>query len=171
LHGLDQKLTVPTVSNGSRKIKREINQVFVPKERVIAKGQGCWNCKHWDREAAKPLWTEKRQNDLNTALNIALSLPDGEPKTDEECKTPQALRCFNIKSMVNSLDHLVASGHVGICTGGGRTEDDKPVSNFVVHSFLCSRWSGVAGASLARIDGKLDKLPGELADKLKKAPS
>jgi hypothetical protein len=157
------------VSNG--KLRKHLNQVLVPKERVISKGQGCWNCKNWDREAAKPIWEVKRQGDLTTALNIALDLPDGEPKTAEECKTPQALRCFNIKSMVNSLDHLVATGHVGICTGGGRTEDGKPVGDFVVHSFLCDRWSGVAGASLARIDGKLDKLPGELADKLKKAPN
>lgn len=70
--------------------------------------------------------------------------------------------------MVNSLDHLVASGHIGTCEGGGRTEDGNPVGDFVVHSFECSRWTGVVGASLARIDGKLDVLPGELADKLNK---
>jgi len=134
---------------------------------VIDRGRGCWNCKHWDREAAKPLWTEKRQNDLNTALNLALNLPNGEPKTIKDCDTPEALRCFNIKSMVNSLDHLVASGHVGVCKGGGKTEDGNPVGDFTVHSLLCGTWSGVVGASLA-IEGKADLLPEELADKLNK---
>jgi hypothetical protein len=152
------------------KLRKELSQVLVPKERVISKGQGCWNCKHWDREAAKPLWTEKRQNDLKTALDIALNLPNGEPKTVEECKTPEALRCYNIKAMVNSLDHLVASGHVGICKGGGRTANGEQVGDFVTHAFLCDRWSGVVGSSLAT-QGKTDLLPEELADKLKKLPS
>lgn len=148
-------------------LRSALSTVLVPKERVVERGQGCWNCRHWDREKAKPLWQEKRQNDLKTALNIALSLPDGEPKTAAECKTQEALRCFNIKKMVDSLDHLVASDHVGVCMGGGRTEDGNPVGDFVVHSFLCDRWSGVSGASLAT-GGKMDDLPGELADKLKK---
>jgi hypothetical protein len=152
------------------KLRKELNKVLVPKERVIDRGQGCWNCKHWDREAAKPLWTEKRQTDLTTALNLALNLPDGEPKTAAECKSPEALRCFNIKAMVDSLDHLVASGHVGVCKGGGRTANGEQVGDFVVHNFLCDRWSGVSGASLAT-EGKTDLLPEELADKMKKLPS
>ncbi|MGH7177101.1 MAG: hypothetical protein ACREJC_06970, partial [Tepidisphaeraceae bacterium] len=91
---------------GFGKLRKELDQVLVPKERVISKGQGCWNCKHWDREKAKPLWTEKRQNDLKTALDLALNLPNGEPETmDAAIKAgPNAVRCFNIKSMVNSLD-------------------------------------------------------------------
>lgn len=141
--------------------------VLVPEERLVSRGQGCWNCKHWDREKAKLYWPQKRQNDLKVALDLALNLPGGEPKTAEECKSPEALRCFNIKAMVNSLDHLVASGHVGVCLGGGRTASGQPVGDFVVHSFLCDRWSGVSGASLAT-GGKTDALPEELIDKLNK---
>lgn len=154
------------------KFRRELNQVLVPKERVISKGQGCWNCKHWDRDMAKPLWTQKRQNDLKTALDLALNLPNGEPKTmDEAIAAGQnGVRCFNVKAMVNSLDHLVASGHVGVCVGGGRNELGEPVGDFVVHSFQCDRWTGVSGASLAR-EGKSDVLPMELADRLKPKPS
>ena len=150
------------------KLRKELNQVLVPKERVISKGQGCWNCRGWSREAAKPLWTEKRQVDLKNALDLALNLPDGEPKTAADCKSPEALRCYNIKNMVNSLDHLVASGHVGVCKGGGRTANGEQVGDFVTHSFQCDRWSGVAGAALARAGGKMDVLPEELADKLNK---
>jgi hypothetical protein len=148
--------------------RAEVYDVSVPAtESFFANGMLVHNCKHWDREAAKPLWEGKRQHELKTALDIVLDLPDGEPKTVDECKTPQALRAFNIKAMVNSLDHLVASGHVGCCKGGGRTADGNQVGDFVVHSFLCDRWSGVVGASLAR-EGTTDKLPEELAEDMKK---
>lgn len=160
---------MPLVANN--KLRRELSKVLVPKERVVERTQGCWNCKHWDREMAKPLWTEKRQNDLKTALDLALNLPGGEPKTQAECTTPQAQRCYNIKKMVDSLDHLVASGHVGVCKGGGRTADGKPVGDLVVHSFLCDRWTGVSGAALARGGSAPDALPEELMEKHKKLPS
>ena len=168
MHWRDRKITVLTVSNGSRKIRRSLDQVLVPKERVISTGRGCYNCKHWNREAAGPLWAIKRQHDLKVALDIALNLPDGEPKTAEDCKTPEALRCFNVKSMVNSLDHLVASGHVGVCEGGGRTANGEPVGDFTVHSLYCQVWSGVTGASLATDGHAPDVLPEERADKLNK---
>jgi len=156
---------VPVVSDKPT-LRKELSQIAVPKERVISRNQGCWNCTKWDREKAKPLWEQKRQNDLQTALKIAMNLPDGEPKSAEDCKTPEALRCFNIKAMVNSLDHLVASGHVGVCTGGGKTADGNPVGDFVVHSFLCDRWVAMAGARLTNEGGRLDDLPEEVADKL-----
>lgn len=68
--------------------------------------------------------------------------------------------------MVDSLDHLVASGHVGVCTGGGRTANGEPVGDLVVHSFLCDRWRAMEGASMTREGAKLDDLPEEVADKL-----
>jgi hypothetical protein len=154
------------MGNEKPSTRKQLFKIAVPKDRVLSRGQGCWNCTGWDREKAKPLWEQKRQVDLQTALNIALELPDGEPKTAEEAKTPQAMRCFNIKKMVDSLDHLVASGHVGCCTRGGRTADGNPVGDFVVHSFLCDRWNALAGASLAREGGKLDDLPEEARDKM-----
>ena len=139
------------------KLRSQLSQVLVPKERVVSRGQGCWNCSSWSREKAKPLWTDKRQNDLKTALEIALSSPNGEDD----------VRVRNIRKMVNDLDHLVASGHMGVCLGGGRTADGNPVGDFVAHAFLCDRWSGVSGASLAT-GGKTDPLPEELREKLDK---
>ena len=144
------------MSNSKPTLRKTLNQVAVPKERVVSRGQGCWNCTKWDREKAKPLWTEKRQNDLKTALEISLKVPEGEDH----------VRVRNIRAMVDSLDHLVASGHVGVCTGGGKTADGNPVGDFVVHSFLCDRWNAMAGASMTRESGKLDALPEEVADKL-----
>lgn len=154
------------------KLRQRLNQVLVPKERVISTGRGCYNCRHWDREIAKPLWTERRQNDLKVALDLALNLPGGEPKTEEEArKSANGLRVWNIKSMVDSLDHLVASGHVGVCKGGGITADGNPVGDFTTHALYCQRWSGVSGSSLATEGHAPDMLPEERADRMKKLPS
>ena len=133
------------------------SNVLVPSDRIISRGQGCWNCKHWDREVAKPRWTHNRQRDLNTALSIALTSPTGEDDP----------RVVNVRAMVDDIDHLVAQGYVGVCQGGGKTEDGNPVGDLVLHQFLCGQWSGRSGASLAT-GGKLDALPLELADKLNK---
>lgn len=149
-------------------MRKSLNQVLIPKERVISKGQGCWNCVSWRREMAKPLWTDKRQNDLKNAAELLVQLPF-EPKTANEAEKLGMIgvRFFQTRSMIDSLDHLVATGHVGVCVGGGRTADGDPVGDFVTHSFQCDRWTGVTGASLAS-NGKMDTLPEELADKLNK---
>lgn len=139
--------------NRNSKLRSHLAQVLVPKERVISTGQGCWNCKHWDRDKAKPLWTQKRQNDLARAAEIAVTSRHGE--NDQ--------RVYNIRKFVNDLDHLVAVRMIGVCVGGGRTADGNPVGDFVVHSFLCDRWSGVSGSSLAT-GGKTDPLPEERAE-------
>lgn len=150
------------MSNGSRMIER--SKVMVPKDRVITRSKGCWNCIHWARDGigqkqqtVVDVWQQKRQQDLATALNLALNAPDGEDNT----------RVKNIRAMVNSLDMLVASGHVGMCQGGGKTEDGNPVGDFVTHSFLCGNaWSGRTGASMAKDPTTNDTLPRELNDKL-----
>jgi hypothetical protein len=136
-----------------------VYDVSVPTtENFYANGVLVHNCKHWDREKAKTLWTSNRQRDLQTALEISLKSPLGEEDP----------RIRNIRTMIDDCDHLVATGHLGVCLGGGHTEDGNPVGDLVTHAFMCDRWSGVSGASLARgEDGKLDPLPMERADKLK----
>ncbi len=155
------------------KVRKHLNQVLVPKERVISTGRGCYNCKNWDREAAKPLWTSKRQNDLKNATDMLLQLPY-EPKTMDEAEKLGmiGIRFFQTRSMIDSLDHLVASGHVGVCKGGvGRTADGNPVGDFTVHSLYCQVWSGVSGSSLATAGHAPDMLPEERADKLNNKPN
>lgn len=145
------------MSNTGPKLRKRLNQVIVPKERVIGRGRGCWNCIHWHpNEPAKKLWAEKRQNDLNTAVGLALESAKGE----------NDVRVKNIRAMVDSLDHLVASGHVGLCRGNGKTEDGQPVGDFTTHALLCGQWSGVQGASMATSGAKLDLLPRDLAQKM-----
>lgn len=134
------------------------DKIAVPKERVFDRAQGCWNCKHWDQEAAKPRWNELRQRDLTAALQIALVSPHGE----------NDVRVENTRTMVDSLDHLVAQRMVGVCRGDGRTAKGEPVGDFTLHGLLCDRWTGKVGASVAREGRALDTLPEELTDKLDK---
>jgi hypothetical protein len=54
----------------------------------------------------------------------------------------------------------IGRGKFGICTRGGAKSD------FVEDVFLCPKWSGKTGASVARAGGALDLLPDELRDKV-----
>jgi hypothetical protein len=130
-------------------------KIMVPKERVFSRGQGCWNCVHWQPEKTKAFWTERRQKDLNTALSISLESPKGE----------EDVRVVNIRRNVDQLDHLVAMGGAGLCKGGGVDGRGNPVE-LVHHGYKCHQWTGKQGASLAAEGGKQDPLPAELADKL-----
>lgn len=134
----------------------EPQRIIVPKERTFEREQGCWNCKHWDTEAAVKKWSADRQGNLNKALNIAIESPNGEADT----------RVYNIRGMVDRLDHEIARGSAGVCHGKGRLPDGNPVGDFVVHNYLCDRWSGRQGTSMARTPGKTDKLPEELQEEL-----
>jgi len=110
---------------------------------------------HYDTERAKGAWTERRQSDLKVALDTSLKAKRGE----------NDVRVVNIRRMVDSLDHLIASRGAGLCVGGGETADGKPVGDFVMAAFLCHKWSGRQGASLAS-DGKPDLLPEELRERV-----
>jgi len=133
-------------------------RMFQDKSRVFSRGQGCWNCIH--SNSGNDFWTEKRQKDLELALKTSLISPMGE-------EDPKVV---NIRTMVDKVDHGVASGALLRCTKG-RTADGKDVGDFVVHNYLCDRWSGKQGASLAREGGKADILPEELADKIDGKPT
>jgi hypothetical protein len=124
--------------------------------RTFERTQGCWNCKHWSVKGAVDRWSDQRQMNLQRALTIALESPQGE---DDE-------RVKNIKGMVNKLDHEIARGSAGTCSGGGKTANNDPVGEYVVHNFLCGQWSGASGASIARGGAKADKLPEELQERL-----
>lgn len=132
-----------------------LSKIAVPKERVISTGQGCWNCLHWRRESAVGVWTQLRQRDLARAAEIALGSPDGEANQ----------QVVNIRRMVNDIDHLVATKHMAPCSGGGETANGEPVGDLVAHAFLCHKWTGVQGSSLAR-EGKTDRLPEEVAERI-----
>jgi hypothetical protein len=119
------------------------------KDRTFERARGCWSCIHWNNDQlAKGKWTLNRQQDLARALQISLNDPRGE----------EAPLCMNIKAMVDTMDHGVALGVWGICLPGHSGTD------FVHNAYLCDRWTGRQGASIATAGAKLDKLPEELKE-------
>jgi hypothetical protein len=130
---------------------------FQDKSRVFTRTQGCWNCKHYG--SAKAFWSERRQKDLQTALGFAHESPHGE----------EDQKVINIRKMVNRTDHLVAMKQVGVCSNPTRPVDannNQINADLFQHSFLCSKWDGAQGASMAREGARADDLPEELVDKV-----
>lgn len=125
--------------------------------RTFIRSQGCWNCKHGSYELGKQWWTQKRQEDLNQAMALALESPMGE----------QDPKVKNLRRMIDLVDHGMASGGLFKCLGHGVDADDNPVGDLVKSSYLCRKWSAAQGASMAREGEKLDDLPMELEEKYK----
>lgn len=134
------------------------DRIYLPNDRVFERTQGCWNCVH--KRSATEFWTKERQRMLTKALTISMhsKLGENHPKV------------FNIRTAVNQTDHNVAAGLLIQCGSNlvrpGRTADGNPVGDLVSANFLCDRWSGAQGASIARAGQKADALPEELADKV-----
>lgn len=127
------------------------DKVFTSQERTFERTQGCWNCKH--STAAKGYWTQQRQNDLKRALELAQASPEGEA----------SVKVVTIRGWVDRVDRLVALKQLIRCTTGKNPNGDE-LPDLVQHSYLCDKWSGASGSSLARDVGKTDKLPEELVD-------
>jgi hypothetical protein len=119
--------------------------------RAVERTQGCWNCRHFDRDKAKQVWQHRRQIDLQRALEGAQTLPGGE----------EHAQVRNIRLMVNTLDHAIVLGKTGMCAIQAVDTD------FVNDAYLCVSWTGAIGASLARAGGEADKLPEELMADIK----
>lgn len=65
---------------------------------------------------------------------------------------------------LHKMDHAIAKGFIGICMKGARPKaDGGPEGTFVHAEFLCDRWTGREGHSLAT-QGHEDKLNDELYD-------
>jgi hypothetical protein len=117
-------------------------------QNTVERTQGCWNCKSFSLEGGQKLWKIKRQNDLATAARLAVEDAEGE----------DSVRVTNIRKMVNTIDHGIALNMIGTCMIGASEAD------LVVNSYLCDKWNGAQGASVARAGARPDKLPGELME-------
>jgi hypothetical protein len=106
-------------------------------DRTFTRGQGCWNCIN----AKSPIdrWFDKRHQKLAYAQRIAIQSQAGE--NDSEV--------VRIRRQVEQIDAQMAQQTMFVCNVG-RTADGNPVGDFVASAFLCDRWTGRDGASLAR---------------------
>lgn len=137
--------------------KKAISQklVGVDADRIGVRTQGCWNCIHGDHEAARKLWWDKARGDiLARAITIATSSKLGE-------EDPRVLA---IRRDVPAIDQgMQVNGFVSCKMG--RDPKGGPLGDFIASTYLCDRWTGRDGASLAREGQAPDKLPEELMER------
>lgn len=115
--------------------------------RTIERKQGCWSCVSFDCTKAKDLWWNKaRAATLARAVQISTTTLQGE--NDPRVK--------NIRRGVVQTDEAIERNFFGVCTGGGAETD------FVAVTYLCRKWTGKQGASVAIAGEAPDMLPEEL---------
>ena len=131
----------------------DITYNVTPADRIIERSRGCWNCTHrMEQSAAVKKWEGNRIAELQKALVRFIEFGETDQKGND------------IKSVVNSMDHAVASGAFGLC----RREKGPAPGAFIVANFLCEDgWTGALGASVATAGFKLDKTSLELQDEKK----
>jgi len=121
----------------------------VPKNRIHVREHGCWNCTHWEcGSLAEKHYQVRRQADAGTLL--ARRLDAGQPFA-------YAMR--EVARVLRRMDEAVKPPISGLCLAGGTRAD------FVLPGFICDRWTGRIG-----VDGPIEKLPGELYDRLGEKP-
>lgn len=74
-------------------------------------------------------------------------------------------KVVNIRRMVDTADHGVAANQLVRCTTG-RLPGGDPVGDLTAHNYMCDRWTGRDGSSMAKVDGKVDLLPEELRERV-----
>lgn len=159
-------------------------------ERTVERGRGCWNCTHFNNGdlARQHYRTQVGQEKL--ALR-AQNLPEIHRLGDEDAsvrdiarKTAELMRKGFAESEAQQIatadvqrqlgqivaqakqrearfevfDRAMELGQIGICVAGHAPGD------FVEHRYLCDKWDGMTGSSLATSGKPLDKLPDELVD-------
>ena len=146
------------------------------KDRTFERGRGCWNCLHWDNgENAKTNY--RLRTDRTPLLGRIGDLGDvSSPDLSRELGnlvragyTPQEGVEILIRERKMAapraaiFDRMADQGAIGLCRGGGVDKNDNPV-DFVAFGYLCHKWNGRDGHSVATAGKPLDKLPDELAE-------
>lgn len=125
-------------------------KVGLPADRVVERGQGCWNCIHGSHAAAVDLWWHKaREATLARGLELATNSALGE-------KHPGVLA---IRESVPQFDAGIENATWLVCKAG------KSEADFTHSTYLCPNWSGQQGSSLAT-QGKTDLLPEEVLHRM-----
>jgi hypothetical protein len=163
-------------------------RVLLPKDRIVERGRGCYNCKAFDNGAmAKEKYASHRaakvaelrmlqaqgiQSGTAPIGDADLSSLEIQQKLDQLKGTglneAQAIEVLAAAAAGVSgrdgdprfrlFDGLISSGAAGVCLVGGMGTD------FVHGQCLCDKWNGRQGSSMATSGKPLDKLPDEIVD-------
>lgn len=135
-------------------------KTFTAPERTFTRGRGCWNCKSYENgDLCRQHWGTHK-------LRLLTSLSGAAPLTRlGDMEKPQPGTADARYDQINQMDKAIQVGVIGMCMKGARPDTlGGPSGDFVEHRFLCDRWDGRQGASLATGARPLDKLNDELAD-------
>lgn len=133
---------------------------FSAPERTFERGRGCWNCISYENgELSRQNWGTHKLR-LNHSLSVSAPLT-----RLGDMENPQPSGTDARRQQIDQMDKAVKLGVVGMCMKGARPASlGGPEGDFVEHRFLCDRWDGRQGSSLATSGKPLDKLNDELAD-------
>jgi hypothetical protein len=138
----------------------EMGLPIIAPERTFTRARRCANCTAFETGAmSHQQWNthrKARQDDYLKTLPISrladMEKPDWSPNEKNDARLQQLMQ----------MDHMIANGMAGLCMKGARSaEDGGPPGDFVHAEFLCDRWNGVEGHSVAT-SGHEDKLNEEL---------
>jgi hypothetical protein len=148
-----------------------------PRDRVVERGRGCWNCigHDHDGEATKKLWQEDKDKLLAEVFEIAakqehpqnfIAYVDGlaaDPRsiTIEVTDSRDLQRVKSIMKTVDTMDRSVGQGAFRICFRNGAGDRG---GKYISAQYLCDKWTGMSGTSMATSGHALDKLPDELRE-------
>lgn len=133
---------------------------IVARERVFDRGRGCYNCRSFDNgELARNRWRELRPR------NLAYIKTSGPIPRLGELEKPVPDERDARLDQIRFMDTGILNGMFGLCLKGARPKDlGGPEGDFVHCKFICDRWDGRDGYSLATSGRPLDKLNDELWD-------
>jgi len=148
-------------------------KTFHAPERTFERGRACHNCVSFENgNMAKQHWLVHRAARMAEYLSTPAVGRVGEPTpppppssllTDVQPDPRQYPHDPRMRQL-HDIDRLVNAGCVGICLKGCRPKSlGGPEGDFITYSFLCDRWTGRDGHSVATAGHPLDKLNEELA--------
>lgn len=146
-----------------------IKDYRVIKDRVRERNAGCWSCIHYETGVAFDAAVAQAHRRDIMALQTDHMGPDGTMRKAVDQKAAKGIANYTRMLLTRS------PGIFGICTGNGVGLDadgnEVPVGEFIPKSYLCRKWSGRTGASLARAPGEaLSPLIAEEYDKIGESP-
>lgn len=138
----------------------EMGLPIVAPERTFTRARRCANCTAFETGAmSHQQWNihrKARQDDYLKTMPISrladMEKPNWSPGEMSDARLQQLMQ----------MDQMIAHGQAGLCMKGARPKElGGPEGDFVHAEFLCDRWTGAEGHTVAT-HGHTDKLNEEL---------
>lgn len=147
-------------------------------DRTIERSRGCWSCIGFDNGDGCKTDYRNRPDvalrkmrvsawDMNSVdFHREVGRLKAQGLTQDQAVhhvMQQKQQEIIVSNQLSLFDRQVENGEIGRCRIGGVDTRDNPV-DFIHMKYLCHKWSGRDGSSVATSGRPLDKLPDELRD-------